>query len=489
MVFGFGSKDKDKSSDDGYVRTVAPRPPTLIHAGTRSLQSTRNWGWRPHPASHPTLTGYYAPSTSQSSAAPVMNEDEDSVRGFMQRYKITRYEGKSKLWSVFRWVDETIARNHHEIIDTKKAMDVLKKEKVEEIDRLNKKFYGLAAEIDNHKTRAKETAAMLEKWGEYWSAAESEKEQLRQEIQKLKEEHITALAQTKKKHDDDLAAEQERLHGEITKLNKSILKKDKEISKLKDQNAAYSKEDAGLITDEEFQANATSLSKQLVSLATMTRGSQPDTRAWSRHIRSLCWKHLLLGFFEYPHGFGVFGTGNEGMDILSQFYDMIADPQNPGSLTIPNTPQENDWRGYIFEKILQDVRAGVGEKAITGWFEDNVLLVTQSLTAAIQQQCPYGLTEEIYTAIQKIVRNAGILALEMGSQRSHVYFQGCTPGDKIDAPLQSKFADENGLNLETGATVEIMTMPCLIRLGDGKVDLVTEVVLLQGKIIPARSWT
>ena len=79
-----------------------------------------------------------------------------------------------------------------------------------------------------------------------------------------------------------------------------------------------------------------------------------------------------------------------------------------------------------------------------------------------------------------MVRSFGLLALEMGSQRANVQLESCRHGESIDT--SELFAGDNA-SFESKVRVDLMTQPCLRRIGDGVEDLDTPKVIVKGSIV------
>lgn len=147
----------------------------------------------------------------------------------------------------------------------------------------------------------------------------------------------------------------------------------------------------------------------------------------------------------------------------------------------------NEGRGFLFERILEDFRRNnsTDEKAFTTYFRQNIERVTEDLVRALQQWSGQALDSQVNKRIWTVVRDAGVLALQMGSQRSRVMLVACSRGDIVQ--LKHIFEDETGHSEEVKVIVDMMTQPGLMRIGNGKEDLTREQVISKGKVIPLKT--
>jgi hypothetical protein len=144
------------------------------------------------------------------------------------------------------------------------------------------------------------------------------------------------------------------------------------------------------------------------------------------------------------------------------------------------------WRAALFDAILRDVKATFDmhqQKKYSGLFRRNVESVSRRLSETLNYLSGGRLDSRAPTQIATIVHDLGILALEMGSQRAHVYMETCKHGDRVRPG--DLFRDESD-SMESDK-VDLMTQPCVIRVGDGREDLNTMKVIVKGDFVPLKS--
>ncbi|KAK3379021.1 hypothetical protein B0T24DRAFT_589628 [Lasiosphaeria ovina] len=211
-------------------------------------------------------------------------------------------------------------------------------------------------------------------------------------------------------------------------------------------------------------------------------------QAWLWFVQSIFWELVVRGFFQYPLGFGVFGTEGKGFDILSHLFESIANPsaEDPIVLVMPNDKKSNIRRSFFFEGILSDVKNPAQPGRETGFaadFRANVDRVAQDLVRTLQQCSNGKLDARGPPKIEGVVHDLGLLALEMGSQRAHVFIEGCAHGERITAGDRFKIEEGSADGLDMWR-VDLMTQPCMVRVGDGTEDPTTTKVISKGKIVP-----
>ncbi|KAH6970603.1 hypothetical protein BKA56DRAFT_596645 [Ilyonectria sp. MPI-CAGE-AT-0026] len=219
----------------------------------------------------------------------------------------------------------------------------------------------------------------------------------------------------------------------------------------------------------------------------LTRNSQQGGRNWPKFVRSICWRFIMRGFYCRQLGFGAFGNDGEGFEALDHLRQLFAllDPQDPSGLstTLPNTKELNTWRAGFFDALVKATRHGAIGQADNKYvrlFRTNVEAVTEALVSSLQQVAQIRLDPGIWEEVAGFVEGLGTLALEMGSQRAHVYLETCEYGE--DIVVGDRFRDDAELGYER-LTVDLMTQPCLRRVGDGREDLTTQRTIVKGDFV------
>jgi hypothetical protein len=147
----------------------------------------------------------------------------------------------------------------------------------------------------------------------------------------------------------------------------------------------------------------------------------------------------------------------------------------------------NTWRATFFGAILDAVKMNAlidQEGSYCSMFHANLRTVAGALTSTLRQLSNNRLDPRAPAQIEKVVYDLGILSLEMGSQRSHVYLDKCQYGQKVKPG--DRFKDETE-SRTTEVTVDLMTQPCLIRAGDGRDDLFSEIVIVKGDFVSQKT--
>jgi hypothetical protein len=124
------------------------------------------------------------------------------------------------------------------------------------------------------------------------------------------------------------------------------------------------------------------------------------------------------------------------------------------------------------------------DRTFASLFHRNISYVTQQLTNTLHQISNGLLDPRAPSQVSTLVRDLGTLALEMGSQRAHVYLEVCHYGERIRPG--DKFKDESDYD-GLDAQVDLMTKPCMVRVGDGREDLVSQKVIEKGDFVSTRA--
>lgn len=155
--------------------------------------------------------------------------------------------------------------------------------------------------------------------------------------------------------------------------------------------------------------------------------------------------------------------------------------------------EANKWRSATFQSIFMAVspRGQKKNQAANGHlvkpFADNRQKVQDDILDVFNQVCNDGVSPEIAENIVKIVQLAGELALEFGSQRAELALDTPAKGDSIT--IGPEFVDWEDGESERGSMkeVDLVVLPKLFRVGDGRNDLKTRKIIVPGEIYPRRS--
>lgn len=113
-------------------------------------------------------------------------------------------------------------------------------------------------------------------------------------------------------------------------------------------------------------------------------------------------------------------------------------------------------------------------------FRSNVESVSHEMIDALEQIGNCRLDQQANQQISAIIHALGVLALQMGSQRAHIMLETCSHGAQVRPG--EKFQNEGDSSVPE-AKVDLMTQPCMIRVGDNREDLKVQKVVAQGAIV------
>ncbi|KAI5458968.1 hypothetical protein BGZ63DRAFT_390052 [Mariannaea sp. PMI_226] len=398
-----------------------------------------------------------------------------------------------------QWHNEQTKQIHADYQDTIFQLETTNKNQAEQYQRtLDHKSEQYQRTLDHNSTVHKQQVEALEK--------------VRKEEFDLSQASIKALEE-KKESEKRLMAESHQattqkmqmdfqaiFYSETGKLNATI-------NSLQDHMANLSRtSDYTPITDEQFKSSFERLGKRVNNLMSwvpkpdrftfdqaldptnyLARNAQRGGRIWPQFVRNLCWRTLIAGFFAQQLGFGALGDARtEGYDLIDSLRQLLATSidSDPNESFVLSNKGLNKWRATTFDGILKGVRAGQQHNRLVRCFNANVAAVTEGLIASLLQISDNRLNPQATAEIGSIAQAVGELALEMGSQRAHVCLDAVGHGQVVVSGERFKDdAEYDAVKL----TVDLMTLPCLRRLGDGRDDESVERVIVQGDVVSLKA--
>ncbi|KAK8001100.1 hypothetical protein PG991_013322 [Apiospora marii] len=222
----------------------------------------------------------------------------------------------------------------------------------------------------------------------------------------------------------------------------------------------------------------------------LARHADRLNRAWPKFMRSTCWGILMDGFFALPLGFGALGMNGEGHERLGQLRRLLITKSNEdpslGPDVFTSDKNINIWRATLFEAILGEAtrysHSASSDRDFGALFHANVSSVSRTLKSALEDLTASSLDPRIPSLFHSISRDLGVLALKMGAQRAHVFLEGIRHGAWIES--DEKFADEGNSGYAGPMTqVDVMTSPCVRRIGDGREDSRAQSIIAKGSIV------
>ncbi|KAK3343608.1 hypothetical protein B0T25DRAFT_463207 [Lasiosphaeria hispida] len=222
-------------------------------------------------------------------------------------------------------------------------------------------------------------------------------------------------------------------------------------------------------------------------------------------LRSIVWEKVMDGFFSAPLGFGALGSGSGKKLLVNLFqhWRKIFDA-NPTAAPVGNYQEEsfdvfrddkeaNKWRSATFQSIMMAVfpkgqRKGLASSGgMVGTFRTNRDKVYGEIRDILNEVCTNGVAEEIEEGIANIVRLAGELALEFGSQRTQLWLEGPEKGSSVQIGQDFVDCQDGDGNRGAREEVELVVSPKFFRVGDGRNDLSTVKIIYPGEIYPKQS--
>ena len=149
---------------------------------------------------------------------------------------------------------------------------------------------------------------------------------------------------------------------------------------------------------------------------------------------------------------------------------------------ILKSAETSKGRAWHFEKILAAVKPGGNTQLrYAVLFHNNVKFVAGELYRTLNHVVNGQLDPSCQRLISETARKLGMMALEMGTQRSRVVLEVCRYHE-VTTPdeWRTEETDSSGGN----SPVDFMIHPNLSRLGDGHQDLDTKKVMVIGQFVP-----
>ncbi|KAK3939277.1 hypothetical protein QBC46DRAFT_263663 [Diplogelasinospora grovesii] len=367
----------------------------------------------------------------------------------------------------------------------------------------------------------------------YKEALQSEKEKAQQQL----EEQKTLLEQESKKQ---LLMLEQEMKKKVQALEQQLQTerqgRDKELAKKDDQHARNvvhlrdkilsleadlvdNVDDFRPATDDALKSKYREVKLLVETITepfnlgvhTMPQSSRLDpTRLLTREgskpmrflLRSIVWARIIDGFFSAPFGFGAFGSGNGKQQLINVYYewrklfDFSQSAYRGGDEDYEQFRRDkeaNKWRSATFQSIMTAVVPRGQKKALAATadkvrpYADNRQNVEEDILDILREVCNGAVSDEFQEKVTEIVRLAGELALEFGSQRAELGLDMPERGDSLEIGLE--FVDcEDGDNARGKVEeVELVVAPKLFRVGDGRNDLKTRKTIFPGEIYPMQT--
>ncbi|KAK3319152.1 hypothetical protein B0H66DRAFT_475876 [Apodospora peruviana] len=420
------------------------------------------------------------------------------LREFIKDYSVPQLSGVDSLSSILIYIPQMLDEREAKI----RAQDSRIRERDNQIREKDGEVQRLTERKEKYKRESQDIQRQLDLAVQDRNRIGEDLRLSQETMTLMKEGHGRKVAEMERQ-----MALMEEAHRHELETQRTILQD--EINRFKNRIASYDTGNFRLITDENFQATLESLAQKISNLISyvprpephsfdssldptgyLVRNAQQGTRVWPKFIRSICWGIAVRGFFQYPLGFGVFGTQGEGFSILSHLYETIAipSPSDPNIRVLPNDKKNNEGRGFFFERMLGGILNPVDPNKVEGftsYFLANIDAVAEEMVQTLQKCSGYRLDERAPAQIASVARGLGILSLEMGSQPAHIILEGCSHGDWIRPG--DMFKDEYETEGGSPVQVDLMTEPCMVRIGNGREDLTTRKVVSKGNIITLKT--
>jgi len=127
---------------------------------------------------------------------------------------------------------------------------------------------------------------------------------------------------------------------------------------------------------------------------------------------------------------------------------------------------------------VRAIRTGEPQTPLSEDFGQNVRLVTKRLVDILQRLSGEPLSLVVQDTLPDLAKRAGLLALDIGSQRTCLRVETCHHRERPSS--SDMFKDDSDGVPWSQSQVDLMTKPCLMRIGDGRDNFTEERVLVPG---------
>ncbi|KAJ2901808.1 hypothetical protein MKZ38_001346 [Zalerion maritima] len=208
----------------------------------------------------------------------------------------------------------------------------------------------------------------------------------------------------------------------------------------------------------------------------MTQNQSHINRAWVRFFNHVAWSRVYRGFFQYHHALGCFGPQGHGYEYLRQTHDLLAGSQHNN---LDSDREVINFWAFLFSKIYKEVQANMATEPVQ-MFNQAVEKVAKELCEFMQSSSGRPVTGAQQTDAWDVASGCGRFALELASQRAHWQLVICVDGGVLSD--STSFREENN-STSRPCRADLITMPCLKRTGDGRLDTTSSRVVVPGKFV------
>ncbi|KAF2671474.1 hypothetical protein BT63DRAFT_477946 [Microthyrium microscopicum] len=216
-------------------------------------------------------------------------------------------------------------------------------------------------------------------------------------------------------------------------------------------------------------------------------------------LRGRIWSILVEHFFSAPFGFGAFGTGEAKRQVFTiheTFQNLLDGNNTPtanGSATdlsaYSRETTANTWRAALFQRI----NSRISNKNSSGYFgirrlsEKNRSDASEKIMrflSGVVQLSGGNLRETLREEVDHITALAFQIALQFGIHPARLQLIIPQPDQSVQIGDEYQDCEDGNTNKGSIVTVDLVVLPGLEKVGDGRLDLNSKRAIVPCEVYP-----
>ncbi|KAF2496480.1 hypothetical protein BU16DRAFT_561296 [Lophium mytilinum] len=397
------------------------------------------------------------------------------------------------------------------------------------LDDYERAYRSSLSQIEELKNRLQQTQAQLQERDGQLQHAESTIQQMSLESSKMQAGYEDMIALTNIEHIQTVRSIQDQHELEAAQLRSECEQKEKERKMYhEDQERRLvgqlltSQNDNGAWPDDKLKYKFSEL-RQLIDSTTSPRNKEfriPDSRAVGSRLdptnfiarvgsgkghyllKSAIWKILQEQFFSIPFGFGVFGPEKVPGELMKVYFTWreLFDMKNRKATSddifalLRNDRIANTWRSATFQTINEALAAdgtlSHSESLLAQFSAENTQIAADRVNAVllgIAKLSGNGLRKEVEEQVHEMVHVTSQIAIQFGVHTAQLQLLLPAIGEKVEIGESYHDCEDGDYNKGTVYTVDVVVVPGLQRIGDGRHDMTSKRSIVPCEIFPAES--
>ncbi|KAF2813600.1 uncharacterized protein BDZ99DRAFT_412441 [Mytilinidion resinicola] len=220
-------------------------------------------------------------------------------------------------------------------------------------------------------------------------------------------------------------------------------------------------------------------------------------------LKSAIWKILQEQFFSIPFGFGVFGPEKAPAELMKVYFTWreLFDMKNRKVATsedifdlLRKDRIANTWRSATFQTINEALTTrstlSHSESLLAQFSAENTQVAVDRIYAILLEVAKLtnsGVREEVEEQVHEMVRVSSQIAIQFGVHTAQLQLSLPAIGEKIEIGENYHDCEDGDYNKGTIYTVDVVVVPGLEKIGDGRSDMISKRSIVPCEIFPAES--